>query len=166
MINLKFTQQLLLATFLTSLIYLISILVPCVYMVTSVVLYSLTRATLMNPGKDERRVCGYIRSKFIHWAVWRALMRTEYFLFVHHTTNIFAKLSTWCFEHSGDIICSLLINSSHTDESCKGQNTCLRLLTFIIFVCYILSRYFKFEPGFKVRWCRTRNLGRARDLTY
>ena len=93
-------------------------------------------------------------------------MRTEYFLFVHHTTNIFAKLSTWCFEHSGDIICSLLINSSHTDESCKGQNTCLRLLTFIIFVCYILSRYFKFEPGFKVRWCRTRNLGRARDLTY
>ena len=27
-------------------------------LVTSVVLYSLTRATLMSPGKDETRVCG------------------------------------------------------------------------------------------------------------
>ena len=26
----------------------------------SVVLYSLTRATLMSPGQDETRVCGYI----------------------------------------------------------------------------------------------------------
>ena len=29
-------------------------------LVTSVVLYSLTRATLMSPGKDETRICGYI----------------------------------------------------------------------------------------------------------
>ena len=29
-------------------------------LVTSVVLYSLTRATLMSPGKDEAPVCGYI----------------------------------------------------------------------------------------------------------
>ena len=29
-------------------------------LVTSVVLCSLTRATLMSPGKDETRVCGYI----------------------------------------------------------------------------------------------------------
>ena len=28
-------------------------------------------------------------------------MRTEYILFVQHTTSILAKLSTWCFEHSG-----------------------------------------------------------------
>ena len=28
-------------------------------LVTSVVLYSLTRATVMSPGKDETRVCGY-----------------------------------------------------------------------------------------------------------
>ena len=28
-----------------------------------------------------------------------------------------AKLSTWSFEHSGDIICSLLVNPSHIDES-------------------------------------------------
>ena len=29
-------------------------------LVTSIVLYSLTRATLMSPGKDEARVCVYI----------------------------------------------------------------------------------------------------------
>ena len=29
-------------------------------LMTSVVLYSLTRATLTNPRKDETRVCGYI----------------------------------------------------------------------------------------------------------
>ena len=28
-------------------------------LVISVILYSLTRATLMSPGKDETRVCGY-----------------------------------------------------------------------------------------------------------
>ena len=72
---------------------------------------------MMSPGKDETRVCGYIRSEFIHWALWRTLMRTEYFLFIHHTTSVLAKLSTWCFEHSGDIGCSLLINPSHTNES-------------------------------------------------
>ena len=70
-------------------------------------------------------VCGYIRSEFIHWALWRKLMRTECFLFVHHTTTILGKLSTWCFEHSGDISCSLLVNPSHNDESWEGQNTCL-----------------------------------------
>ena len=35
-------------------------------LVTSVVLYSLTRATLMSPGQDETRVCGYLCSEFIH----------------------------------------------------------------------------------------------------
>ena len=35
-------------------------------LVTSVVLYSLTRATLMNLGQDETRVYGYLRSEFIH----------------------------------------------------------------------------------------------------
>ena len=95
-------------------------------LVTSVVLYSLTRATLMSRRKDETRVYGYMRSEFIHWALWRTLMRTEYFLFVHHTTSILAKLSTWCFEHSGDISCSLLVDPSHTDESWEERNTCLR----------------------------------------
>ena len=35
-------------------------------LVISVVLYSLTQAKLMSPGKDATRVCGYIRSEFIH----------------------------------------------------------------------------------------------------
>ena len=56
-------------------------------------------------------------------------MRTEYFFFVHHTTSILAKLITWCFEHSGDISCSLLVNPSHTDESWEGRNTCLWIYT-------------------------------------
>ena len=32
-----------------------------------------------------------------------------------------AKLSTWCFEHFGDISCSLLVNPSNTDESWEGR---------------------------------------------
>ena len=93
------------------------------------VLYSLTRPSLMSPGKNETRVCGYIRSVFIHWALWRTLMRTKCFLFVHHTTSILAKRSTWCFEHSGDFSFSLLVNPSHTDDSWEGRNTCLRIYT-------------------------------------
>ena len=61
-------------------------------------------------------------------------MRTEYFLFVHHTTSILAKLSTWCFEHSGDISCSLLVNLSHTDESWKWRNTCLWIYALNLFI--------------------------------
>ena len=87
----------------------------------------------MIPGEDETHVCGYICYKFIHWALWRTLMRTKYFLFVYHTTSILAKLNTWCFEHSGDIGCSWLVNSSHTDESCEGRNTCLRIYTLLIY---------------------------------
>ena len=86
-------------------------------LVTSAVLNSLTRATLTSLANDETRVYGYIRSEFIHWALWRTLMRTEYLLFGHHTTSILAKVSTWCFEHSGDICFSLLVSPSHTDES-------------------------------------------------
>ena len=52
-------------------------------------------------------------------------MKTEYFLFIHHTTSILAKLSTWCFEHSGDISCSLLVNQSNTDESWEGRKKCM-----------------------------------------
>ena len=58
-------------------------------------------------------------------------MRTEYFLFVHHTTSILVKLSTWSFEHSGDISCSPLVNPSHTDESREGRNTCLWIYNYI-----------------------------------
>ena len=60
------------------------------------------------------------------------LMRTEYFLFVHHTTSFLAKLSTWCFEHSGYISCSLLLNLSDTDESWQERNMCLWIYTLCI----------------------------------
>ena len=70
-------------------------------------------------------IYGYIRSDFIHRVLCRILMRTECVLFVHHTTSILSKLSIWCFEHSGDISCSLFANPSHTHESWEGRNTCL-----------------------------------------
>ena len=68
-------------------------------------------------------------------------MRTEYFLFVHHTTSILAKLSTWCFEHSGDIRSSLLVNPSHTDESWEGRTTCLWIHNIYIYISLYLSIY-------------------------
>ena len=60
-------------------------------------------------------------------------MRKEYFLFVHHTTSILTKLSTWCFKHSGDSSYSLLVNPSHTDEFSEGQNRCLWIYTLWIY---------------------------------
>ena len=35
-------------------------------LVTSVVLFSLTPATLTSPGQDETSVCEYVRSEFIY----------------------------------------------------------------------------------------------------
>ena len=90
----------------------------------------------MSLKKDETRACGYIRSEFTSWALWRTLMRTECFLFVHHTTSILAKLSIWCFEHSDDISCSLLINQRHSDESWEERNACLWIYIYI-FVIYM-----------------------------
>ena len=77
---------------------------------------------------------------YIHLALLKTVIRTECFLFVNHTTSILAKLTTWCFEPSGDISCSLLINLSHNDESWKGRNTCLWIYKDIyMFVCiYII----------------------------
>ena len=106
-------------------------------LVTSVVLYSLTRHSLMISGNGETRACEYIRSEFIHWALWRTLMKIEYFLFVHHTTCILIELSSWCFEHSGDVSVSLLVNLSHTDESWEGRNTCLWIYIYIYIYIYL-----------------------------
>ena len=64
-------------------------------------------------------------------------MRTEYILFVQHTTSILAKLSTWCFEHSGDVSCSLPVNPSHTDEFWEGRNTCMWIYIHNIYIMYI-----------------------------
>ena len=91
----------------------------------------------MSSRKDETRVCGYICSEFIHWAFCRTLMRKEYFLFVYHTTSILAKLSTRCFEQSGDISCSLIVDPSHTDEFWEGWNTCLWIYIYIYIYIHI-----------------------------
>ena len=97
----------------------------------------------MSSRKDKTRVCGYICSEFIHWGFCRTLMRTAFFLFVYHTTTILAKLSTWCFEHSGDISCSLIVDPSHTDEFWEGWNTCLWIYTktavsYLILITYLV----------------------------
>ena len=51
-------------------------------LVTSVVLYLLTSATRMSPGKNETHVCGYVCSECTHPALWRTLMTTKRFFFV------------------------------------------------------------------------------------
>ena len=61
-------------------------------------------------------------------------MQTEYFLFVHYTTSILAKPSTWCFEHSGDISYSLLIDPSLTDESWEGRNMSVDIYALNLFI--------------------------------
>ena len=72
----------------------------------------------------------YIYSLYIYTYIYNDLYIFMY-MFVHHTTNILAKLSTWCFEHSGDINCSILVKPSHADESWEGRNTCLYIYTYI-----------------------------------
>ena len=61
-------------------------------------------------------------------------MRTEYFLFLDHTTVVLKKLSTWCFEDSGDISFSLFVNSTHTNGYWKGENTCLWIYGLDFFI--------------------------------
>ena len=39
-----------------------------------------------------------------------------------------------CFEHSGDISCSLLVNQSHTDDSWEGWNSCLWIYALNLFI--------------------------------
>ena len=36
------------------------------YIVIDYIYIYITRTTLMSPGQDETRVCGYVRSEFIH----------------------------------------------------------------------------------------------------
>ena len=59
------------------------------------------------------------------------------------TTSILAKLSTWCFKHSGDISCSLHVSASHTDESWAGKNTCMWIHVYIC-ICYVNIKSFIF----------------------
>ena len=73
----------------------------------------------------------------IHLGPWITLMRTEYFLFVYHNISFLVNLSIWCFEHSGDITCCLLVKRSHTEECWDGRSTCLRIYIYIYKYIYI-----------------------------
>ena len=59
-------------------------------------------------------------------------MRTECFLFVSPHHKHFGKAQH--VEHSGDINCSLLVNSSHSDESSEGQKTLLWIYALSFFI--------------------------------
>ena len=117
----------------------------------------------MTPGKDETRVCAYIRSEFIHWALWRTLMRTKYVLLVHDTTSILAKLSTWYFGQSSDISCSLLVHLGRTFQSWEGQNTYLWIYTLWIYSLWTLQNTDE-NRIFLVRSPHHKHFGQARHL--
>ena len=119
--------------------------------------------TRMKPRNYETCACWYIRSKFIHWALWRTLMGTEYFLFVHHTTSILGKLRTWQFRKSGDINCPLLVNPSHTDESWKGRNTWMWIYMVSIYWLSTLENTDK-NRIFFARSPHHKHFGKAHDL--
>ena len=80
----------------------------------------------------------YARSEFIHWALRRTLMRTN-FMFVCSPQAIWQS-SAPCLEHSGDNNCSLLVDPSCTDESWEGRNTCLWIYLMYIYI-YIYNVY-------------------------
>ena len=47
------------------------------------------------------------------------------YIYVYIRVYTLAKLSTWFFEHFGDISSSLLVNSSHNNDSWEGRDTYL-----------------------------------------
>ena len=55
-------------------------------------------------------------------------------IFCSFTTSILAKLSTWYFERSGDISCSLLVNPRHNVESWAERNTCMWIYNIYIYI--------------------------------
>ena len=56
------------------------------------------------------------------------------YIYIYIYMLLLAKLSTWCFEHSGDFSCSLLVNPSHTDESWEGRNMCMWIYALNLFI--------------------------------
>ena len=56
-------------------------------LVTSVILYSLTRATLMSPGHDETRVCGYI---YIYMYMYTFIYTNIIYIFVYIYIYVFS----------------------------------------------------------------------------
>ena len=53
--------------------------------------------------------------------------------FVLSPQEFWESFSTWCFEHFGDISCSVLVHPGHTDESWEGRNTSLWIYTLWIY---------------------------------
>ena len=96
---------------------------------------------LVNPSHSDESWAGQNTCLWIY-TLWIYSLSTlentdENKLFCLFTTSILAKLNTWCFEHSGDISCFLLVNLSHTDESWAGRITRLWIYIYIYIYIYI-----------------------------
>ena len=63
-------------------------------LVTSVVLYSLTRATLMSPGKDETRACGYI---YIYIYIYTYIH--IYTMYIHMHVYIYINIYVYIYKY-------------------------------------------------------------------
>ena len=83
----------------------------------------------------------WIKSKYSE-ILWNKINKFNKYLFsdIHiyiyiytHTLSINYILSTWCFEHPGDISCSLLVNPTLTDDFWEWWNTCLWIYTLRIY---------------------------------
>ena len=69
--------------------------------------------------------------------------------------------STWCFEHSDDISCSLLVNLSHTDECWEGRNTypwinryiCICISINVYTSAYVCIYLYICINMIKIFWC-------------
>ena len=81
------------------------------------------------PEVEEGRMQDFLSYGDIGWDGWVSFKFLYIFLCMSH--SIRRDLEIWCFEHSGDISCSLLVNPSHTDESWERRNTCLWIYIYI-----------------------------------
>ena len=58
--------------------------------------------------------------RYVHFACVPIYININIYIYIYmyiYIYYILAKLSTWYFEHFGDISCSLFVNPGHTDES-------------------------------------------------
>ena len=101
-------------------------------LVTSVVLYPLTRAILMSPGMDETRVCGYT---FWIYSLSTLENTDENKIFFCSFTTPQAFWQSSAPGALSTLVTSvvLLVNPSHTDESWEGRNTCMWI--YILYIC-------------------------------
>ena len=97
---------------------------------------------LVNPSHTdeswaERNMCMWICTLWIFSLSTLEITDENKTFFCSFTTSILVKSSTWCFEHSDDISCSLLVNTSHTDESWTGRNTCMWISLWFSFFLFL-----------------------------